>query len=136
MANLMKCSRCKSEIDISYFGMNRTKEPYKTCDNCRNTNKKNATIVDVQIPANTAPTFLESYMQLPIIKLQEKQNEDIRLEAIVIINHQIDFEPKLKRYDGNCFLTSNLLNLIQWNTHQVKTQNLIICLMKWLHLFL
>ena len=36
MANLMKCSRCKSEIDISYFGMNRKKEPYKTCDNCRN----------------------------------------------------------------------------------------------------
>ena len=103
MANLRKCSRCKSEIDISYFGMNRKKEPYKTCDNCRNTNKKNATIVDVQIPAKTAPTFLESYMQLPIIKLQEKQNEDIRLEAIVIINHQIDFEPKLKRYDGNLF---------------------------------
>ena len=35
MANLRKCSRCKSEIDISYFGMNRKKEPYKTCDNCR-----------------------------------------------------------------------------------------------------
>ena len=33
---LQTCSRCKSEIDISYFGMNRKKEPYKTCDNCRN----------------------------------------------------------------------------------------------------
>ena len=92
-ATLMKCSRCKSEIDISYFGMSRKKEPYETCDNCRNKTKK----------ANTTPTFLESYMQLPIIKLQEKQNEDIRLEAIVILNHQIDFEPKLKRYDGNLF---------------------------------
>ena len=39
MANLRKCSRCKSEIDISYFGMSRKKEPYKTCDNCRNKNK-------------------------------------------------------------------------------------------------
>ena len=39
MANLRKCSRCKSEVDISYFGMNRKKEPYKTCDNCRNKNK-------------------------------------------------------------------------------------------------
>lgn len=36
MANLRKCSRCKSEVDISYFGMSRKKEPYKTCDNCRN----------------------------------------------------------------------------------------------------
>ena len=35
MANLRKCTRCKSEIDISYFGMSRKKEPYKTCDNCR-----------------------------------------------------------------------------------------------------
>ena len=37
--NLRTCSRCKSQIDISYFGMSRKKEPYKTCDNCR-TNKK------------------------------------------------------------------------------------------------
>ena len=39
MANLQKCSRCKSTIDISFFGMNRKKEPYKTCDNCRSKNK-------------------------------------------------------------------------------------------------
>ena len=39
MANLQKCSRCKSTIDISFFGMNRKKEPYKTCDTSRN--KKN-----------------------------------------------------------------------------------------------
>ena len=36
MENLRQCSRCKSNIDISYFGLNRKKEPYKTCDNCRN----------------------------------------------------------------------------------------------------
>ena len=100
MANLQKCSRCKSEIDISYFGMNRKKEPYKTGDNCRN-KKKMANIVDVQIPANTAPTFLESYMRLPIIQLQDKQSDDIRLDAIVVLNHHIKFEPYLKRYDGN-----------------------------------
>ena len=35
MANLRVCSRCKSNIDISYFGMSRKKEPYKTCNNCR-----------------------------------------------------------------------------------------------------
>ena len=40
MENLMKCSRCKSNIDVDYFGLNRTNKPYKTCDNCRNTKKK------------------------------------------------------------------------------------------------
>ncbi len=38
MANLQKCSRCKSILDISYFGLNRKKQAYKTCQNCRNKN--------------------------------------------------------------------------------------------------
>ena len=38
---LRKCSRCHSTIHISYFGVNKKKEPNKTCDNCRKTcNKK------------------------------------------------------------------------------------------------
>ena len=40
MANLRKCSRCKSTIDISFFGLNRKTEPYKTCDKCRSIKKK------------------------------------------------------------------------------------------------
>ena len=44
MANLQKCSRCKSEIDISYFGLNRKREPYKTCVNCRSKPKKKSVI--------------------------------------------------------------------------------------------
>ena len=35
MANLQICSRCKSEVDVSFFGLNRKKQPYKTCVNCR-----------------------------------------------------------------------------------------------------
>ena len=35
MANLQKCPRCKKEIDVSYFGLNRKKQPYKICVNCR-----------------------------------------------------------------------------------------------------
>ena len=52
MANLKTCSRCKSEIDISYVGINRKKEPYKTCVNCRSKPKKKS-------GANTVPTELE-----------------------------------------------------------------------------
>ena len=35
MTELRKCSRCNSNINISYFGKNRKKELYKTCKNCR-----------------------------------------------------------------------------------------------------
>ena len=38
MSELRKCSRCRSEIELKYFGINRKGEPYKTCDNCRNKN--------------------------------------------------------------------------------------------------
>ena len=38
---LRKCSRCHSTIHISYFGVNKKKEPNKTCDNCRKTCNKN-----------------------------------------------------------------------------------------------
>ena len=41
MANLQQCSRCKSTIDISYFGLNRKKNPYEMCDTCRNKHKQN-----------------------------------------------------------------------------------------------
>ena len=36
MAELKKCSRCRSEIELKYFGINRKGEPYKTCETCRN----------------------------------------------------------------------------------------------------
>ena len=45
MANLQRCSRCRSEIDISFFGLNRKKLPYKTCDNCRSKSKPKAMLL-------------------------------------------------------------------------------------------
>lgn len=36
MANLQKCSKCKSEQELKYFSINKKGQPYKTCDNCRN----------------------------------------------------------------------------------------------------
>jgi hypothetical protein len=102
MANLQQCSRCKSTIDISFFGLNRKKVPYKTCDNCRNKRTK-ANIVDVQVPSTKTPSFLEHYVSLPIIKLEQKHVVDMRLDTIVVLNHRVDFVPKLRRYDMNMF---------------------------------
>jgi DNA polymerase III epsilon subunit-like protein len=60
MANLRKCTRCKSTIDISYFGMSRKKEPYKTCDNCRNKSDKTSNptppLSDTENTSTTAET--------------------------------------------------------------------------------
>ena len=58
MPNLQKCSRCRSTIDISYFGLNRKNEPFKTCVNCRSTaNKKSITCVNTDaIPLKRTDT--------------------------------------------------------------------------------
>ena len=36
MANLQRCSKCKSEQEIKYFSINKKGQHYKTCDHCRN----------------------------------------------------------------------------------------------------
>ena len=36
MAELKKCSRCRSEIELNYFGINRKGEHNKTCETCLN----------------------------------------------------------------------------------------------------
>ena len=35
MAELRKCSRCTSTIELKYFSVNRKGEHYKCCDSCR-----------------------------------------------------------------------------------------------------
>ena len=36
MAELRKCSRCKSLITLEHYSLNRKGEYFKCCDNCRN----------------------------------------------------------------------------------------------------
>ena len=36
MAELRKCSRCRSEIELTYFAINRKGEHNKTCETCLN----------------------------------------------------------------------------------------------------
>ena len=55
MSNLRTCARCKSNIDVSYFSLNRKKQLYKTCDNCRNPKKENDTSLLERI--NEARTY-------------------------------------------------------------------------------
>jgi DNA polymerase III epsilon subunit-like protein len=76
MANVKQCSRCKSNIDISYFSINRKKEYYKTCNRCRS--KRNKTNVIFE-----QTSLIESLSeQQPIVEsLSEQQpSEQLQLE--------------------------------------------------------
>jgi hypothetical protein len=49
-----------TSIDISFFGLNRKKEPYKTCDKCRHT--KTTTKSSLAVPNDFNPPK-ELYLQ-------------------------------------------------------------------------
>ena len=98
MANLRKCSRCKSEIDISYFGMSRKKEAYKTCDNCRNTNKK----ISKPTQADTNVITIDDEIKECVLQLLSTYSTD-QLDRVMakhkskhVLAHA---EAKLKRTD-------------------------------------
>ena len=73
MANLQRCSKCKSEQELKYFSLNKKGQYYKTCDNCRNkrlTNKVNlkrtdTDFVDYDNVSTTTPETSEEE-QLPM----------------------------------------------------------------------
>ena len=39
MTELRKCSRCRSEIELKYFSINRKGEHHKTCETCLSKNR-------------------------------------------------------------------------------------------------
>ena len=46
-------------------------------------------------------TFLDYYINLPVIKFENKQDIDIRLDSIVVLNHNVDFHNNIIfRSDG------------------------------------
>ena len=67
MANLQKCSKCKSEQELKYFSINKKGQPYKTCDNCRNkrlhSSSDKTIIADAVRAIKKATETLESIMK-------------------------------------------------------------------------
>ena len=63
MANLQKCSRCKSTIDVSYFSLNRKNEYFKTCNTCRTKSResraKQRQQLDVEPSKRTDTDFVD-----------------------------------------------------------------------------
>ena len=107
MANLQKCSRCKSEIDISYFGLNRKKQPYKTCVNCRSkkssgkplitTDNENFDNIDIKIN-----TFAKLLVHLDI---NRPRNDDVlndptkACELMYISNKRVEILKQIRKLD-------------------------------------
>ena len=45
MSELKKCSRCRSEIELKYFAINRKGEYNKTCETCLNKTRKTKAVI-------------------------------------------------------------------------------------------
>ena len=45
MSELKKCSRCRSEIQLQYFAINRKGEYNKTCETCLNKTRKTKSVI-------------------------------------------------------------------------------------------
>lgn len=111
MANLKTCSRCKSNIDISFFGLSRKKEPYKTCDNCRN-KKKEVKQETPESPRSCVSTDTIANLPEPekyIIVVDVETNGLIRDRNIqpsksnlVLFPHIVQFSWGLYTMDGEC----------------------------------
>lgn len=67
MADLQRCSKCKSEQESKYFSLNKKGQLYKTCDACREKRKqsiiKKAAIFDVITLMKKATQTLERIRQ-------------------------------------------------------------------------
>ena len=97
MTELRKCSRCRSEIKIIYFGINRKGEPYKTCDTCRHKKKQ----IKIKQENCKDKAFLEYYIKLHIFNFGNKQDIDIQIDSIVVLNHNVEFHNNvIFRSDG------------------------------------
>jgi hypothetical protein len=169
MAELRKCSRCTSTMELKYFSINRKGEHYKCCQNCKNKRGDRNQKPEVkeysmqyhnhkeQIVTHLKPfskemlnekveceicgsvinrcnlsrhkqtikctkstntniqtqliSCVDYYVKLPIMKFEEKQDNDIRIDAIVVLNHIVEFEPTFKRYDKQVFTYRELTKL-------------------------
>ena len=91
------CKGCKKTKDNEDFGIKNNGTQYKTCDTCIN-NKKQS---EVKQAICKDKTFLEYYVNLPIFKFENKQDNDIRLDSIVVLDHNVEFHNNMVfRSDG------------------------------------
>ena len=107
MENLRQCSRCKSNIDISYFGLNRKKEPYKTCDNCRNKKKQIKVQQDDDNASTTTPETVEDERYIIVMDVEtngfiKSRNAQPNTITLPLFPRIVQFSWGFYTEDGNC----------------------------------
>ena len=75
MANLQKCSKCKSEQELKYFSLNKKGQLYKTCDACRN--KRLQSSSDKAIIADAVRVMRKEIQTLERIVKEDSDASDI-----------------------------------------------------------
>ena len=91
------CKGCKTTKDNEYFGIKNNGTQYKTCVRCRDKNKQ----IEVKQEIRKDKTFLDYYVNLPILKFENKQDIDIQIDSIVVLNHNVEFRNNIIfRSDG------------------------------------
>jgi hypothetical protein len=126
----IKCSKCKSKYinDDEHinqdFGFNRLNKIYKTCVKCRNKNKINKTNDD-KTNRNQPVSFVDYYVKLPIINMEAKQDKNMRIDNIVVINHTIKFDDfgLFYRKDNESFTYKEFTKLDSINYYEGKDPN-------------
>ena len=102
------CKGCKTTKDNEYFGIKNNGTQYKTCVRCRDKNKQ----IEVKQEIRKDKTFLDYYVNLPILKFENKQDIDIQIDSIVVLNHNVEFHNNIIfRSDGETWKYKELTEL-------------------------
>ena len=118
MSELKKCSRCRSEIQLKYFAMNRKGEYNKTCETCLNKTRKtkqplkrtDTDFVD-EDKSTTAETnsISEPIDEKYIIVMDVETNGLIKQRGLTPNKNNLDYFPRIVQFswglyteDGEC----------------------------------
>ena len=84
MTELKKCPRCKSEIEVKFFGNNRKGEPYNTCNNCRSNNCRRKTKRVSKLPSSSDEEYNMTMFNRPKSKHEQlKQHYKFQVQDIL-----------------------------------------------------
>ena len=90
MANLQKCSKCKSEQELKYFSLNKKGQLYKTCDACRN--KRLQSSSDKAIIADVVRVMRKATQTLERIVKEDSEASDIENKSTTAESNSIPDE--------------------------------------------
>ena len=117
MAELRKCARCRSEIELKYFTINRKGEYYKTCENCLSKKRKakpeplkrsDTDFVDDTLltTAESSSSTSEPVDTTYVIVMDVETNGLIKQRGATPTNHNLNLFPNIVQFSWGLFYES------------------------------